>query len=125
PYYGALSLMDDSCVPVYCGPVGSGEGQAAMRDALMAGHSVVLWRRDRHDHDECKDFHRQAAHVLGMARHAEGLHGPVRDLRIRLYDPESARAQGLRGKLAVLVDPPDRPPYGTETMRPPPLAAPG
>ncbi|SOD83812.1 trypsin-like peptidase domain-containing protein [Streptomyces sp. Ag109_G2-15] len=125
PYYGALSLMDDPCVPVYCGPVGSGEGQAAMRDALMAGHSVVLWRRDRHDHDECKDFHRQAAHVLGMARHAEGLHGPVRDLRIRLYDPESARAQGLRGKLAVLFDPPDRPPYGTETMRPPPLAAPG
>ncbi|MGW2704288.1 VMAP-C domain-containing protein [Streptomyces sp. NPDC001340] len=125
PYYGALSAMDDACVPVYCGPVGSGEGQAAMRDALMAGHSVVLWRRDRHDHDECKDFHRQAAHVLGMARNAEGLHGPVRDLRIRLYDPESARAQGLRGKLAVLFDPPDRPPYGTETMRPPPLAAPG
>ncbi|MFE2099175.1 trypsin-like peptidase domain-containing protein [Streptomyces sp. NPDC059468] len=125
PYYGALSAMDDACVPVYCGPVGSGEGQAAMRDALMAGHSVVLWRRDRHDHDECKDFHRQAAHLLGMARNAEGLHGPVRDLRIRLYDPESARAQGLRGKLAVLFDPPDRPPYGTETMRPPPLAAPG
>ncbi|MEU1403466.1 trypsin-like peptidase domain-containing protein [Streptomyces sp. NPDC005728] len=125
PYYGALTAMDDMCVPVYCGPVGSGEGQAAMRDALMAGHSVVLWRRDRHDHDECKEFHRQAAHVLGAARHAEGLDGPVRDLRIRLYDPESARAQGLRGKLAVLFDPPDRPPYATETMRPPPLAAPG
>ncbi|MGW0768798.1 VMAP-C domain-containing protein [Streptomyces sp. NPDC002676] len=125
PYYGALSAMGDACVPVYCGPVGSGEGQAAMKDALMAGHSVVLWRRDRHDHDECGDFHRQAAQVLGLAKHADGLHGPVRDLRIRLADPDTARAQGLRGKLAVLLDPPDRPPYGTETMRPPPLAAPG
>ena len=90
----------------------------------MAGHPVVLWRRDRHDHDECKDFYEQAAHAVGAARHAEGLHEPVRDLRIRLYDPESARARGLRGKLAVLVDPPDRPPRAARTMRPPPLAAP-
>ncbi|WP_333777065.1 VMAP-C domain-containing protein [Streptomyces sp. IBSBF 3136] len=125
PYYRALSAMDDICVPVYCGPVGSGEGQAAMRDALTAGHSVVLWRRDRHDHDECRDFHRQVAHVLGTARRAEGLNEQVRDLRISLYDPDTAREQGLRGKLAVLVDPPDRPPYAAETMRPPPLAAPG
>ncbi|MGW0283690.1 VMAP-C domain-containing protein [Streptomyces sp. NPDC003236] len=123
-YYGTLSALDDTCVAVYCGPVASGEGQAAMRDALMAGHPVVLWRRDRHDHDECKDFYEQAAHAVGAARHAEGLHEPVRDLRIRLYDPESARARGLRGKLAVLVDPPDRPPRAARTMRPPPLAAP-
>jgi hypothetical protein len=125
PYYRALTAMGDACVPVYCGPVGSGEGRAAMRDALMAGHSVVLWRRDRHDHDECRDFHRQAARLLARARRADGLHGPVRDLRIRLADPDTARSEGLRGKLAVLFDPPDRPPYGTETMRPPPLAAPG
>ncbi|AGS71774.1 trypsin-like peptidase domain-containing protein [Streptomyces collinus] len=125
PYYGALSAMDDTSVPVYCGPVGSGEGQAAMKDALMAGHSVVLWRRDRHDHDECRDFHRQVARVLGTARTAEGLHEQVRDLRISLYDPDSARERGLRGKLGVLVDPPDRPPYAAETMRPPPLSAPG
>ncbi|MFJ4524917.1 trypsin-like peptidase domain-containing protein [Streptomyces sp. NPDC088810] len=125
PYYGALSAMGDASVPVYCGPVGSGEGYAAMRDALRSGHSVVLWRRDRHDHDECGDFHRQAAAVLGFAGHADGLHGPVRDLRIRLADPDTARAQGLRGKIAVLFDPPDRSPYGTESMRPPPLAAPG
>jgi len=123
-YYGTLSALDDTCVPVYCGPVTSGEGQAAMRDALMAGHPVVLWRRDRHDHDECKDFYEQAAHAVGAAPHAEGLHEPVRDLRIRLHDPESARAQGLRGKLAVLFDPPDRPPRAAGTMRPPPLAAP-
>jgi hypothetical protein len=125
PYYGALTALDDACVPVYCGPAGSGEGQAAMKDALMAGHSVVLWRRDRHDHGECADFHRQAAALLTAARHADGLHGPVRDLRIRLADPGTADAQGLRGKLAVLFDPPDRPSYGTEAMRPPPLAAPG
>ncbi|WP_324606075.1 trypsin-like peptidase domain-containing protein [Streptomyces sp. NRRL WC-3725] len=126
PYYGALSAMSDASVPVYCGPVGSGEGYAAMRDALRSGHSVVLWRRDLHDHDECGDFHRQAADLLGLAGHADGLHGPVRDLRIRLADPDTARAQGLRGKIAVLFDPPpDRPPYGTESMRPPPLAAPG
>ncbi|MFC9925457.1 trypsin-like peptidase domain-containing protein [Streptomyces sp. NPDC127190] len=125
PYYGVLSAMGDASVPVYCGPVGSGEGLAAMKDALMAGHSVVLWRRDRHDHDECRDFHRQATGLLELAGHADGLSGPVRDLRIRLSDPDTARAQGLRGKLAVLVDPPDRPPYAAEAMRPPPLAAPG
>ncbi|MFI0807967.1 VMAP-C domain-containing protein [Streptomyces echinatus] len=125
PYYGALSALSDASVPVYCGPVGSGEGYAAMRDALRSGHAVVLWRRDRHDHAECGDFHQQAATLLGLAGHADGLHGPVRDLRIRLADPDTARAHGLRGKIAVLFDPPDRPPYGTETMRPPPLAAPG
>ncbi|MEV4336126.1 trypsin-like peptidase domain-containing protein [Streptomyces sp. NPDC049590] len=125
PYYGALTALGDTFVPVYCGPVGSGEGYAAMRDALRSGHPVVLWRRDRHDHDECGDFHRQAAALLGLAGHAGGLHGPVRDLRIRLADPDTARAHGLRGKLAVLFDPPDRPPYGTESMRPPPPAAPG
>ncbi|MEV5877558.1 trypsin-like peptidase domain-containing protein [Streptomyces sp. NPDC052101] len=124
PYYGALSGMDDACVPVYCGPVGSGEGLAAMKDALRAGHSVVLWRRDGHDHEECAAFHRQAAGLLEAAGQASGLHGPVRDLRIRLADPDTARAHGLRGQLAVLFDPPDRPPLGAEAMRPPP-AAPG
>ncbi|MFJ8600445.1 trypsin-like peptidase domain-containing protein [Streptomyces shenzhenensis] len=123
--YGRLSALDNGCVPVYCGPVGSGEGQVAMKYALMAGHSVVLWRRDRHDHEECRAFHRQAAGLLGLAERADELHGPVRDLRIRLADPDTVHAQGLRGKLAVLFDPPDRTPYGTEAMRPPPLAAPG
>ncbi|KOV63265.1 hypothetical protein ADK64_21165 [Streptomyces sp. MMG1121] len=125
PYYGALSAMGDASVPVYCGPVGSGEGQAAMKDALMAGHSVVLWRRDRHDHEECGVFHGQAAELLAAAGQAGALHGPVRDLRIRLADPDTARAHGLRGKIAVLFDPPDRPPYGAEAMRPPPSAGPG
>ncbi|ARP74372.1 hypothetical protein LK07_23710 [Streptomyces pluripotens] len=122
PFYGVLSAMGDARVPVYCGPVGRGEGYAAMRDALRSGHPVVLWRRDRHDHEECRDFHRQAADLLELARHADGLHGRVRELRIRLADPATARAHGLRGKIAVLIDPPDRPPYGAETMRPPPAA---
>ncbi|MEU6670773.1 trypsin-like peptidase domain-containing protein [Streptomyces sp. NPDC046727] len=128
PYYGALTAMSDASVPVYCGPVGSGEGYAAMRDALRSGHSVVLWRRDHHDHEECGAFHWQTAALLGLAGNADGLHGPVRDLRIRLADPDTARAHGLRGKIAVLFDPPDRSPYGpygSESMRPPPLAAPG
>lgn len=125
PYYGALSAMDHAGVPVYCGPVGTGEGHAAMNAALMAGHPVVLWRRDRHDHEECGAFHRQAAELLAAARRASGLHRPVRDLRIRLADPDTARAYGLSGKIAVLFDPPDRPPYGAEAMRPPPLAGPG
>ncbi|MEU6511732.1 trypsin-like peptidase domain-containing protein [Streptomyces sp. NPDC046942] len=125
PFYRALTALGDACVPVYCGPVGSGEGLAAMKDALMAGHPVVLWRRDRHDPEDCGAFHRQAAELLAAARQAGGLHGPLRDLRIRLADPESARADGLRGKIAVLFDPPDRPPYGAEAMRPPPFAAPG
>ncbi|MFF3914688.1 trypsin-like peptidase domain-containing protein [Streptomyces sp. NPDC001852] len=124
-YYGALTGMADACVPVYCGPVGSGEGLAAMNDALRAGHPVVLWRRDRHDHEECGAFHRQAVDLLKAARQAGELRGPVRDLRIRLADPDTARAQGLCGKIAVLLDPPDRPPFGAEAMRPPPQAAPG
>ncbi|MGW1909190.1 VMAP-C domain-containing protein [Streptomyces sp. NPDC002076] len=123
-YYGALTGMADGCVPVYCGPVGSGEGLAAMNDALRAGHPVVLWRRDRHDHEECGAFHRQAADLLKAARHAGGLHGPMRDLRIRLADADTARGHGLCGKIAVLFDPPDRPPFGAEAMRPPPQAAP-
>ncbi|MEV8554902.1 trypsin-like peptidase domain-containing protein [Streptomyces sp. NPDC051917] len=124
-YYGALTGMADEGVPVYCGPVGGGEGLAAMNDALRAGHSVVLWRRDRHDHEECGAFHRQAADLLKAARHASGLHGPVRDLRIRLADADTARGYGLCGKVAVLFDPPERPPFGAEAMRPPPQAAPG
>jgi hypothetical protein len=125
PYYGALSAMGDGCIPIYCGPVAGGEGRAAMRDALMAGHPVVLWRRDGHDHAECRAFHQQAVELLGLADRAEALHGPARDLRIRLADPGAAHAHGLQGKIAVLFDPPDRPSYGTESMRPPPLAAPG
>ncbi|MBD0422392.1 trypsin-like peptidase domain-containing protein [Streptomyces sp. TRM S81-3] len=122
--YGRLSSSGDACVPVFCGPVGSGAGREAMAVALAAGHPLVLWRRDGHDHDECRAFHRSAARLLGLAGRAEGLHRHVRDLRIGVSDPENALSEGLAGRIAVLYDPPDRPPYGTEMMRPPPMAGP-
>ncbi|MGI3227641.1 trypsin-like peptidase domain-containing protein [Streptomyces sp. GTA36] len=120
--YGRLSGMDDACVPVHCGPVGSGPGLDAMAAALAAGHPLVLWRRDGHDHDECREFHVQAGQLLGLAGGAEGLHRQVRELRIRVSDPDTA--EGLVGDIAVLFDPPDRPPHGTEPMQPPLMAAP-
>ncbi|MDA5144249.1 trypsin-like peptidase domain-containing protein [Streptomyces sp. AD681] len=125
--YGTLRRLSgsgDGCVPVFCGPVGSGAGRQAMDVALAAGHPLVLWRRDGHDHDECRTFHRSAARLLSLAGRAEGLHAHVRDLRIGASDPDIALSEGLTGRIAVLFDPPDRPPYGTETMRPPPLASP-
>ncbi|MFF9811737.1 hypothetical protein ACF1G5_42920, partial [Streptomyces coeruleorubidus] len=120
--YGRLSGMDDACVPVHCGPVGSGPGLDAMAAALAAGHPLVLWRRDGHDHEECREFHGQAGQLLGLAGGAEGLHRQVRELRIRVSDPDTA--EGLVGDIAVLFDPPDRPPHGTEPMQPPLMAAP-
>ncbi|WP_320780258.1 trypsin-like peptidase domain-containing protein [Streptomyces sp. CRN 30] len=122
--YGRLSAMDDGCVPVFCGPVGSGDGFEAMAAALAAGHPLVLWRRDGHDHADCRGFHRQSARLVGSAGRAQRLHGPVRELRIRVSDPDTARAEELTGKIAVLFDPPGRPPHRTETMAPPPVAAP-
>lgn len=119
-----LSGSGDGCVPVFCGPVGSGAGREAMDVALAAGHPLVLWRRDGHDHDGCREFHRSAARLLSLAGRAEGLHAHVRDLRIGASDPEIALSEGLAGRIAVLYDPPDRPPYATEAMRPPPLAGP-
>ena len=120
--YGRLSGTGDERVPVHCGPVGSGPGFEAMAAALAAGHPLVLWRRDRHDHDECRRFHRQAGRLLGLAGGAEGLHRRVRELRISVSDPDTT--EGLVGDIAVLFDPPDRPPHGTEPMQPPLMAAP-
>ncbi|MEV1078803.1 trypsin-like peptidase domain-containing protein [Streptomyces sp. NPDC050211] len=122
--YGRMLGMAEGRVPVLCGPVGSGDARVALEAALMTGHSVVLWRRDGHDHDECRDFHGQAAGLLESAGRVDALHAPVRELRIRAADLDTARAQGLRGRIAVLLDPPDRPPYGREPMRPPSPAGP-
>ncbi|MBC9725323.1 trypsin-like peptidase domain-containing protein [Streptomyces sp. TRM68367] len=121
---GRLSAADDGCVPVFCGPVGSGAGLEGMAAALTAGHPLVLWRRDCHDHEECSAFHRQATALLGLANRAEELHHHVRQLRLRLWDSETARAEGLTGRIAVMCDPPDRPPRGTETIQPPLPAGP-
>ncbi|MFJ5775795.1 trypsin-like peptidase domain-containing protein [Streptomyces sp. NPDC093094] len=122
--YGRLSTLEDGHVAVHCGPVTGREGREAMAAALTAGHAVLLWRRDAHDHADCAAFHRQAARVLELAGRAEGLHRPVRELRISLADPDTASTRGLKGKIAVMFDPPDRPAHGTEAMQPPPLVGP-
>lgn len=122
--YGRLGGADDACVPVHCGPVGSGDGLEAMGRALLAGHAVAVWRRDAHQPEECAAFHAQAARLLESAGRADGLARHVRELRIRLSDPDTARTQGLKGRIAVLLDPPDRPRHGTEPMHPPALAGP-
>jgi hypothetical protein len=119
--YGRLSTLAEGRLPVHCGPVTSREGREAMAAALTAGHPVLLWRRDAHDHSDCAAFHQQAARVLDLAGRADGLHPQVRELRFRLADPDTARTQGLAGRIAVLFDPPDRPPHATEAMQPPPL----
>ncbi|PWI20506.1 hypothetical protein DI272_16630 [Streptomyces sp. Act143] len=122
--YGRLGGADDACVPVHCGPVGSGDGHEAMGRALLAGHSVAVWRRDAHRPDECAAFHAQAARLLELAGRADRLARQVRELRIRLSDPDTAETQGLKGRIALLLDPPDRPRHGTEPMQPPALAGP-
>ncbi|MEU0742489.1 trypsin-like peptidase domain-containing protein [Streptomyces sp. NPDC006134] len=122
--YGRLSGSGDGCVPVFCGPVAGGDGREAMAAALAAGHPLVLWRRDGHDHEECRAFHRRAARLLALAGRAKGLHRHIRDLRIDVSDPDTARSENLTGRIAVLYDPPDRPPYGTEIMQPPLMAGP-
>ncbi|MFF9014838.1 trypsin-like peptidase domain-containing protein [Streptomyces sp. NPDC014870] len=157
-----LSEAADGSVPVYCGPVGSGDGLKAMEAALAAGHPIALWRHGAHEHDRasCAEFHERAGRLLAEAGRPDGLHGPVISLRKRvaadedLYldmdldldpgpGPDSAPepAPGLNPdtaldadpalgspvgggppalvrsehawaeNLAVLVDPPDRPPH--------------
>ncbi|MEU9704170.1 trypsin-like peptidase domain-containing protein [Streptomyces sp. NPDC047981] len=85
-----LSEAADGSVPVYCGPVGSGDGLKAMAAALAAGHPIALWRHGAHEHDRasCAEFHEQAGRLLAEAGRAEGLHGPVVSLRRRVSADE-------------------------------------
>ncbi|MFD7319952.1 trypsin-like peptidase domain-containing protein [Streptomyces sp. NPDC059875] len=88
-----LSEAEDGSVPVYCGPVGSGDGLKAMAAALAAGHPIALWRSGSHDHTDCAEFHERADRLLVEAGTADGLHGPVISLRKRLAaDVEAAAA---------------------------------
>ncbi|MDT9688134.1 trypsin-like peptidase domain-containing protein [Streptomyces sp. P9(2023)] len=161
-----LSEAADGSVPVYCGPVGSGDGLKAMAAALAAGHPIALWRTGAHDHDHaaCVEFHERADRLLAEAGRAEGLHGPVLSLRRRVamdmdladmpldldldldpgldpdpyfdedpafdpaLDPAFDPAFGPDGSehawatnLAVLFDPPDRPPHEDPLQGPPML----
>ncbi|MFD3943676.1 trypsin-like peptidase domain-containing protein [Streptomyces sp. NPDC058579] len=85
-----LSDAADGSVPVYCGPVGSGDGLKAMAAALAAGHPIALWRHGAHEHDRttCAEFHERAGLLLAEAGVAEGLHGPVISLRKRVSADE-------------------------------------
>ncbi|WP_432752751.1 trypsin-like peptidase domain-containing protein [Streptomyces sp. JL2001] len=120
--FARLLDADEGAVPVFCGRVGVGEGKRAMAAALAAGHPLALWRTGPHPDGDCADFHEQAGLLLAAAGRADGLHRPVRTLRIRAgdeeADPGERSADAWAEHLAVLVDPPDRPPHA------PPLQGP-
>lgn len=110
-------------MPVYCGHVGAGDGLMAMNAALAAGHPLALWRTGAHDHTDCAEFHERADRLLAAALTAWDVRGPVRSLRTRAQDraagPESRAAHAWAESIAVLLDPPDRPPHGGRLEAPP------
>ncbi|MER5709549.1 MULTISPECIES: trypsin-like peptidase domain-containing protein [unclassified Streptomyces] len=114
--YDRLREAEGGTVPVYCGPVGSGDGLMAMNAALTAGHPLALWRTGAHDHTDCEEFHERAHRLLAKAATAQGLRGPVRSLRTRAPD---RAALAWAETIAVLYDPPDRPPHGGRLEAPP------
>ncbi|WP_128978128.1 trypsin-like peptidase domain-containing protein [Streptomyces roseicoloratus] len=119
-----LDAAADGSVPVYCGPAGGGDGQRAMEAALAAGHPIALWRHSAREHTDCADFHKRAGMFLDGVRGAEGLHRPVRTLRRMRADdaeagPEERSEHAWAEDLAVLYDPPDRPPYEVPLQGPP------
>ncbi|MEU6979852.1 MULTISPECIES: trypsin-like peptidase domain-containing protein [unclassified Streptomyces] len=121
--YERLGGAVDGSVPVYCGPVGGGDGHRAMDVALAAGHPIALWRHGAPEHGDCAEFHHKAGKLLAGAGSAEGLHQPVRTLRMRAADVEadpSERSEHAWAEdLAVLYDPPDRPPFDDLLQGPP------
>ncbi|MFC5724809.1 trypsin-like peptidase domain-containing protein [Streptomyces gamaensis] len=125
--YARLSDTEDSAVPVYCGPVASGPGAAAMAVALTAGHPVVIWRGRTPEHNDCAEFHEQVARLVAEAKTADGLHRRIRNLRIRCADPElpDPEAHWARS-IALLLDPPERTGLPEGPLRAPsPRPAPG
>lgn len=117
-----LDAADGGSVPVYCGPVAAGDGQRAMEAALAAGHPIALWRRSTGDHADCAEFHKQADAFLREAGRAEDLHRPVRTLRLLTgdteADPQDRSEHAWAEELAVLYDPPDRPPFDAPLLGP-------
>ncbi|MFJ3901087.1 trypsin-like peptidase domain-containing protein [Streptomyces sp. NPDC090025] len=121
--YQRLDEAAEGSVPVYCGPVGGGDGQRAMEAALTAGHPIALWRHSAREHDDCAEFHRRAGELLARVDDADGLHRPVRTLRMRTGDTEADACErsehAWAADLAVLYDPPDRPPFEPPLQGPP------
>ncbi|WP_198535540.1 trypsin-like peptidase domain-containing protein [Streptomyces caatingaensis] len=119
--YARFLEADPSAVPVYCGPVAHGPGATALEAALAAGHAVVIWRCCTGEHDDCEEFHEQAARLVCEATTAEGLHRRLRSLRIRCADPDAPDEDARWARsIALLMDAPEDP-----ALSPPPLAAPG
>ncbi len=108
--YARLSEVPDTAVPVYCGPVASGEGAQAMEAALAAGHAVVIWRRCASEHSDCADFHQRVGELLHSVGRAGELHRTIRSLRRRCADPEADQEVLWARSIAVLFDSPERPP---------------
>ncbi|MFI9719257.1 trypsin-like peptidase domain-containing protein [Streptomyces sp. NPDC052396] len=108
--YARLSEVPDTAVPVYCGPVASGEGAQAMEAALAAGHAVVIWRRCASEHSDCADFHERVGELLHSVGRSGELHRTIRSLRRRCADPEADQDVLWARSIAVLFDSPERPP---------------
>ncbi|MGW1074294.1 VMAP-C domain-containing protein [Streptomyces sp. NPDC002537] len=120
--YDRLSGVEDTAVPVYCGPVAGGPGAAALEAALAAGHSLVIWRRCATGHTDCAEFHRQVGELVYEARTPEVLHRRIRSLRIRCGDPEYPDPEVLWARsIALLFDSPERPPLPDVPLRAPGL----
>lgn len=134
--YGRLLAAPPAAVPVYCARAGSGPGARAMAAALGAGHAVALWRHsysDQHDHDDCAEFHEQAAALLREVHSARQLPLHIRQLRNRNADlaDDTDGATGVNGTsidasvawarhIVLLYDPPHRT-SGDGPLREPPL----
>ncbi|MEV4938164.1 trypsin-like peptidase domain-containing protein [Streptomyces zaomyceticus] len=121
--YDRLREAGGGTVPVHCAHVGSGDGLMAMNAALAAGHPLAVWRTGAHGHTDCAEFHERAARLLSAALTAWDVRGPVRSLRTRATDPaagpEARAAYAWAESVALLFDPPDRPPHGGRLEAPP------
>ncbi|MFI8522607.1 trypsin-like peptidase domain-containing protein [Streptomyces sp. NPDC085481] len=121
--YERLDAAAEGSVPVFCGPVSGGDGHRAMDAALAAGHPIALWRHGAREHTDCAEFHKRAGELLAGAGGADGLHRPVRTLRMRVADaeadPRERSEHAWAEDLAVLYDPPDRPPFDDLLQGPP------
>ncbi|MFD9247273.1 serine protease, partial [Streptomyces sp. NPDC059556] len=123
--YDRLREAPGGAVPVHCGHVGSGDGFMAMNAALEAGHPLAVWRTGAHDHTDCAEFHERAGRLLSVVRDAWDVRGPVRSLRTRADRAAGPGAPyAWAESIALLLDPPDRPPYGG-SLEPPPLLGEG
>ncbi|WP_157165040.1 trypsin-like peptidase domain-containing protein [Streptomyces typhae] len=99
-------------VPVVCRPVGRGEGQRTLREALDAGHAVAVWGTGEHTPpatraEAANVFARGVAELLGEIRTIRELPDEVR--RLRHHGGEGGEAEHWARHTALLWDDPHRP----------------